>query len=299
MLALFVVACGGGSVTTDEQTEGTLQLPLTASSSDGSVYRLVGATFNITGTQTVTLTDTSADTVQTPLTAGTYTVELTGPWTMERMDAPGTAVAASLMSPNPLPFVVTKGETTVVRFLFKLPGNGTAEVGIQVDSGGYLAGTFHVTERINPYYPNEWDALVGKDVPFLISFETATYTRNESYGKYLDVFTGPVTVQFGGPYSELLQRAASSMKGGSFGFSLAASSGPGSIQYFAGMFFYPAPGPQAFRFDLGSSNPFQGSLDSQGFPSLRPFQFTTPEASLMDDGGYEGVRGTATVNGSP
>jgi hypothetical protein len=295
VLALFVVACGGETVTVEQQNAGTLQLPLTSSSPDGKVYRLVGATFKIVGPQTVTIADTSADTVQTALEAGSYTVELAGTWTMERVDAPGTAVSASLLSPNPLPFSVTKGATSVVRFQFKLPGQGSADVGFQVDTGGWLAGTLRFTDRENPYSgPNAWDALVGKDVPFLMSFESATYSYS---GRDLYVQTSPVTVQFGGPHSELLERAAGSMKGGSLFFTLRPY-GPGGVLQFGPM-IYMGSSPESFRLELGASDPFQGVVDANGAPALKAFQFQTNMVRLLEPYGGEGVRGTASVNGQP
>lgn len=294
VLALFVVACGGETLTVQQEPAGTLQLPLVSSTADGKVYRLVGATFNIIGTQTVTLTDTSADTVQTTLTAGTYTIQLAGGWRMERADAPGTAVPATLMSPNPLPFSVTKDATTVVRFQFKLPGDGTADVGIVVDKGGWLAGTLHFTELDGASESSEWAQLVGKDVPFLISFPSATYNR-ESF-RELDVETGLVTVQFGGPYSKLLERAAASMQGSWINFSLRAP-GPANTLEFGGMFFYGPPG--RFEFNLYPSGTFEGAVDGEGYPAVRPFQFEAPMVYLRDSAGSGGVRGTASVNGSP
>ncbi len=295
ILALFVVACGGDPVTVVQQeAAGTLQLPLVSSTSDGTAYRLVGATFNITGTQTVTLTDTSGDTVQTPLLAGAYTIQLASGWTMERVGAPGTAVPATLMSPNPLPFSITKDTATVVRFQFKLPGTGTADVGIVVDSGGWLAGTLHFTELDGASESSEWAQLVGKDVPFLISFASATYNRDSS--RELDVETGPITVQFGGPYSKLLERAAASFQGSWLNFSLRAP-GPANTLEFGGMFFFGPP--DRFEFNLYPSGHFEGAVDGEGYPAVRPFQFETPMMYLRDSRGSGGVRGTASVNGSP
>jgi hypothetical protein len=300
VLALFVVACGGGTVTVDPQTQGTLQLPLVSSTADGTAYRLVGATFNITGTQTVTLTDTSTDTVGTPLLAGTYSIELAGGWTMERVGAPGTAVPATLVSPNPLPFVVTKGALTVVRFQFKLPGTGGADVGIVVDSGGWLAGTLHFTERIGPPgVSSGWDELVGKSVPFLISYDSATYIRNPGSWKELRVETGPVNVQFGGPHSAQLQRAAVSLKGSRLFYAL-GQAGPVGIMRFEGMFIGLSPsGVEPYRFRMEASGAFEGAVDEEGYPALHTFEFETPEVSLTDSYGYEGVRGSASVNGTP
>lgn len=278
-----------------QQTEGTLRLPLISPAPDGKVYRLVGATFTIAGPQTVNLTDTSADTVQTTLQAGAYTIQLGNGWRMERVDAPGTAVPVQLLSPNPLPLFVTKDETSVVRFQFKLPGDGAADVGIKVDDGGWLAGTLYFTERENPGYPSPFDDLVGKSVPFLISYESATLTKENYYGKVLRVQTSPITVQFGGAPSDLLARAATSLKGSTLNFELRAD-GPSGFLVFGGMFFMG--NPEAFELELAPTPAFPGATDGEGYPAVRAFQFDTM-AFLRDSNGYDGVRGTASVNGSP
>ena len=272
VLALVVVACGGGTVTLDPQEAGTLQLPLSTSGADGKVYRLVGATFHITGTQTVTVTDTAADTVQTTLQAGSYSIQLATGWRMERADAPGTAVPATLLSPNPLPFFVKKGETTQVRFLFKLPGDGTADVGIHVDSGGWFAGTFRFDSLEGDTGPsNPYGALVGKTVPFVISFESFTTTW-DTWDKITHVRTGPSTLQFGGAPSAQLERVAATLKGQPFFFNLRADPA-GKVLFTEGSIIEPSSG---LRIVFSSSfEPFTGVLDSAGLPVFESFSFDT------------------------
>ncbi len=294
VLALFVVACGGGTGTTVEPQEaGTLQLPLTASSSDGRVYRLVGAAFNITGTETVTVTDTAADTVQTPLQAGSYSIELATGWTMERVDVPGKPVPATLLSPNPLPFFVKKGETTVVRFQFKLPGEGTADVGFEVDSGGWFSGTIRFSSA-GGSSPNPYAELEGKTVPFLISFKSFTATR-DGWGT-TRVVTGPVTVQFGGTPSAQLTHAAAAFKDREFFFDLRAV-GPSMVEFRGGQLWSPVAGIQ-FDFYPAFSAPFLGVVDRDGYPVFRPFSFSSPAALGEPYAGY-GVSGESDVNASP
>lgn len=299
-LALLLVACGGDPVVVAERTEGTVRLPLVSSAPDGRTYKLVGAQFSITGPQAVLITDTSADTVQTTLTAGAYTVELTGPWQLERLDAPGTPVAAQLLSPNPLPFIVKKGESSEVRFLFKLPGEGAANVGIVVDSGGWIAGTFQVDALEYPGQPSAFADVVGKSVPYVISFASYTLTK-DTYWPVVRVTTGPTTVQFGGPVSEALQRAAASLTGAPFSFELYGNSG-GRIDFMPLMF--RGPSPTSFEFNLGA-NSFYGAVDSAGFPLFQSFTIANPEpgtgpvtpAILRDP--TDGVRGTTDLNVSP
>ncbi|WP_375770739.1 hypothetical protein NR798_07515 [Archangium gephyra] len=294
VLALFVVACGGETVTVDQQEAGSLQLPLVSTDSDGKVYRLMGATFNITGTQTVTVTDTAADTVTTPLLTGSYTIELAPGWTMERVDAPGTPVPATLLSPNPLPFFVKKGEITQVRFQFKLPGEGTADVGIEVDSGGWFAGSVRF-EILDGSTPNPYAELVGKTVPFLISFKSFTSSR-ESWGSTL-VHTGPVTVQFGGAPSAQLARVAAAFKDSELFLSLkVAGSGGSMVEFTNAQLWSPREG---ISFDVyPGSAPFVGVVDRDGFPVFRPFSAEAPARLYEPYAGY-GVGGMSTVNASP
>lgn len=277
----------------EPQAEGTMRLPLVSGPApDGTRYRLVGATFNIVGPQTVTITDTSADTVQTTLQAGDYTVELAGSWQMERVDAPGTPVQVQMLSPNPLPLFITKDETTQLRFLFKYPGDGTAELDIGVDDGGWLAGTIHFTELADPNgTPTPFSELVGKSVPFLISFPTSTATKS-TWSKSLHVATAPVTFQFGGSPSTLLQRAAADLSGVSINFDLMERSN-GLIE-FSDMHMSGTSGE--FHLYVSRSDPFPGQFDDEGYPARRPFEFDT---TVQLYGGGNGVWGTVTVNGSP
>ncbi|NTX54768.1 hypothetical protein [Myxococcus sp. CA039A] len=208
LLTLLVAACGGSSGTgLDDvpESEGVIQVPLITTGTGGQTFRLVGATFDITGPKNHTITDTSADTVAVQLPAGGYTIQLQGEWHIERVGAPGQSIPATLISPNPLSFTVAEGEARTVRFLFKTPAEGTTDVGFSVDTGGWLAGTLDFTG--SPIPPSsELYELTGKTVPFAISFESAQVRQgnDSSFGSHLMVTTSPVSVQFGGAYSAVL-----------------------------------------------------------------------------------------------
>jgi hypothetical protein len=294
-LALLVAACGGETVTTEQQEMGTARLPLTSPSPNGKLYRLVGATFEFAGPQTVTVTDTSADTVMVPLPVGTYTAKLGGAWRLEDVAAPGTTVLAQLVSPNPLPLFVTKDQVSEVRFQFKLAGDGTADVGIRVDKGGWLSGTIQFTELQSPT-PGPFDELVGKSVPFLLSYESGTLLRESNYGKSVIVMADLTTVQFGGAPSEVLARAAASMKGSTVSFSLRANQ-EGRLE-FGGLYPRNSPNPDAFKLDMMGGPAFVGPVDSEGYPALRPFETESPYVYFRDAQGANAVRGTATISGS-
>ena len=302
-LALMVAACGGTDVAEIQTDEagGTLQLPLTSAGPEGKTYKLVGASFEITGPQTVSLTDTSADMLTVPLTVGTYAIQLGGTYHLENANAPGTTVPAQLISPTTLTFDVTKDTATQVRFQFKLAGSGTADVGFSVDKGGYLSGTFHVAEvNAPPEGDSPFRSLMGKDVPFTISYSTATFTKG-GY-KELLVQTGPITVQFGGPDSAgLTRQVAPAFNGRLLSFSLRAE--PDGRVRFLGLQLASSP-DQNFMLWVAPSQPFTAPLDTEGYPLPRPFAFSTFEspgsARLSGPPAYGDARGWLTGGkGSP
>lgn len=279
VLAVWLAACGGSPSTGPQEPvepaagEGVVQLPLVSTSTDGQRYRLVGASFEITGPRSVTLTDTAADTLSVALTAGTYSIRLTGDWSMERVGPPAQQVAATLISPNPLSFTVIEGQTRTVRFLFKMPGDGNADVGFTVDSGGWVSGTFTFdTLQNSGSLPNPFTSLQGQSVPFVISYETVTLTREQGPENTLLVRTGPVTVQFGGAYSEVLTgRVAASLQGAPLEFRLRAQGG----QVTFGGFRLMAIRGEPFELELPPSAPFAGALDADGYPAPQPFEYSS------------------------
>jgi hypothetical protein len=273
VLALFAVACGGDAVseTPAQAAPGTLELPLTASGPEGT-YRLVGATFVITGPQSVNVTDTSADTVSVPLAAGAYTVQLAGNWQLERVENPGQAVQATLVSPNPLSLVVDEGQVRTVRFLFKVAAAGSADVGITVDSGGWITGTLQLN-GLEGSVPNIFQEVYGRTVPFTISYQTATLIRMD-YGemKELRVRTGPVSVQFGGAPSLLLhERIEAALEGYEAEFSLTATAN-GQVKFLGLHLAANATFSEPFIFELGAGPSFPGPLGRDGYPAVGPFK---------------------------
>ncbi|WP_164001915.1 hypothetical protein [Pyxidicoccus caerfyrddinensis] len=304
-IALLMAACGGAPSTQQEPREpqageGVLQLPLTSTTSEGQRYRLVGATFAITGPQSVNITDTSPDTVSVPLPAGAYSIRLEGQWHLERADAPGQSVQASLISPNPMAFSLDEGQARAVRFIFKVPGSATADVGISVDTAGWVTGTFDFAPNDPEGDPlNSLASLAGTSVPFVINWDTATVIRvNEGYPKAITVETGPITVQFGGAYSELLHDSlATSLQGAQARFSVLAMGG-GLLAFSGVQFQFPGGQREPFNLSIGPSNgPFAGVVDENGLPAARPFDVQTPcYLSRSTPGLFGHVEGTARIN---
>lgn len=282
-IALLALACGEVSESSTlvvRDGEGVLELPL-VSTSAGRSYKLVGATFAITGPQNATITETSEDSVSLALIAGTYSIQMNGEWHVERTDAPGVVVPVTLVSPNPLTFTLGEGETQPVRFLFKVPGDATADVGIGVDSGGWISGTLEFEAAPPPWTspPSILDGLRGKSIPFVISFESTTLTRSVEFGyKQVHVQASPVTFQLGGEVPEaVMQQYVAALEGRTMEFSVAAS-GPGYA--YAVNLFLENP-ENGVRFELHPMVII--GADAEGYPILVPTSFLGGHA-LLDIG---------------
>lgn len=278
LLALWVVACGGAAGTTLPQGTGQIELPLIAPGPNGQTYELVGATFTLTGPETVTISNTSGPAVIVPLTAGLYSIQLSGNYHLERVGAPGQAVPAQLISPNPLSFTLGEGEERVVRFLFKIPGTGDADVGFTVDNGGWISGTLNLS-MLNPTgSQNIFSELEGESIPFTISFESATFTRESGFNQVLRVETSPITLQFGGAPSQMIQDrlipALTDPMGPPFSFRLERTSN-GQVA-FSGFELFGLT--EQFRWRVFPSASFPGAVDSDGFPKPQPFSFEAPSS---------------------
>jgi hypothetical protein len=140
-----LTGCSHGDAGGEREQVGTLALSLTGTSSLGSRYRLTSGTFNVTGTQAVTLsgdTDPEAASIRSELPAGAYTIKLQNGWSLEKeVNGVFTPVRAVMSSPNPTGFQIFNQETTSVVFLFKAGddvvelGNGRLDLSIAVDDG--------------------------------------------------------------------------------------------------------------------------------------------------------------------
>ncbi|NOK19118.1 hypothetical protein [Corallococcus carmarthensis] len=285
-LALLALACGEVSEPSTpvvRDGEGLLELPL-VSTSAGRSYKLVGATFAITGPQNATITDTSAESVSLALIAGTYSIQMNGDWHVERTDVPGVTVPVTLVSPNPMTFTLGEGESRPVRFLFKVPEDGTADVGIGVDSGGWISGTlqFEASPPPGSRPPSIFDGLNGKSIPFVISYESATVARSSgSYPKQVQVQTAPVTFQLGGAVpEEVMQQFVPALQGRSMEFSVSAS-GPG-YSYAVHLFLENLE--NGVRLELHPRMII--GADAEGYPLLVPTSMQAGDASLSNGSGY-------------
>src|SRR5688572_26160067 len=102
VLAICLGACGPGAL---DDNAGTLSLPLTGTSADGTTYRLSGA-FAIAGPVSHLLSAETPE-VGMALPPGGYTITLQSGWVLYRLDGPlWVPVSATLTSPNPASFTI-------------------------------------------------------------------------------------------------------------------------------------------------------------------------------------------------
>lgn len=145
---LGALLCAGLSGCSDLPPPPIGQLRLGLSSGIGDAqYKLVNASFAITGTAQLTLNsddEPDSDTLLRALPAGPYSVELLDGWQLERQSSAGSQyVPAELSSANPLEVSITAGALTTLTFQFKTggppkvtTGEGQLRVEIEVDGVG-------------------------------------------------------------------------------------------------------------------------------------------------------------------
>ena len=298
-----MLGCGLGEGIPGEQEAGAtgrVELPLTATGTDGVAYKLVGATVSISGPKSVVVTDTAIDLVTLVLPEGTYQATLGGAWQLERADTPGQPVGALLVSPNPLTFTVQSGATTLAQFLFKLR-NGTANVGVSVAQGGWVRGTFTLTAVDDPGATGLFQGLLNTPLSFTIAFDTPTFSTTTSTSVAGTSITTsmnltPATAQFGGTADAVLQAMATAFQGSLFGFSL-TDEGYGQIRL-GGIGLAGDQRGSAFAFQAGFASLFAGTLDPTGAVAPKPFSLSGVPFRLWGHGNAPSLQeSTATGTG--
>ncbi len=151
-LALAGAVATGCSNPETPARPGTLSLSLTTTQGT-TVYRLMGATFALAGTETLSVTPApEEERFRVDLAAGDYTITLQDGWHMESSTdgAPFAAVNAVLASPASQSFSIFAQEITSVRFTFRAGeevmefGDGRLNLEIEVEEvGGAACGVAH------------------------------------------------------------------------------------------------------------------------------------------------------------
>ncbi len=134
-----------------------------------------------------------------------------------------------------------------------------------LDSGGGISGTFQLQSVQRPSGTHTFDALMNVPIPFTISYDTARITR-DPFSTSLE--TGPVTVQFGGPASALLdEEFALALSGQSLRIDLTAA-GDGILIAISPLM--NIVGGTVDQLDL-ILPPVTGTYDANGSPQLGTF----------------------------
>lgn len=169
--AVSAVACGGGD---SESQLGALKLGLTTQAG-GAVYRLGNAKFSLEGPEKREFSGDGQDAVELELAAGAYRLTLLDGFQLALRDAPDSApVAATLISQNPAPVLISPGTTTTATLRFALDGgnqvalgNGRLHVGIEVaaaDAGAQTASGCAGGLRIDEL---DYEQLSSDDAEFI------------------------------------------------------------------------------------------------------------------------------------
>jgi hypothetical protein len=130
-----------------EEQSGTLAAQLSSTTASGVTYRLRQGTLDVGGIQISSESYLDSGTATVNLDPGLYELNLLDGWYLERLvSGQWETVDAELVSPNPRPFVIASGITTVLTLSFQVlgeivtTGDGSAEVGIAVDDTAHETG---------------------------------------------------------------------------------------------------------------------------------------------------------------
>ena len=143
-VGLLVLGCSSSSGSGEAQ--GQMSVWLTATSTEGNVYRLRSASFRVSvvmgpEVQTVSsddVTEPPPESIDLSVDPGSYTVELLGGWALYRVE-PGddVLVEAELASPATVFVDVVSGGTAPVVYTFQTNGEvvqtGPGDIGISID----------------------------------------------------------------------------------------------------------------------------------------------------------------------
>jgi hypothetical protein len=122
--ALLVVSgCSSEGSSEPPAFVGTLSMPL-ATEVNGIHYRLNNDVFVLNGPEMRELSHNGDGAIVfATLAPGAYEMELLQGWVLERQtDAGSQPVQAQLTSPNPQPFQIASGDTTIVAWVFETDG---------------------------------------------------------------------------------------------------------------------------------------------------------------------------------
>jgi hypothetical protein len=148
-VCLFVSASLGITACATNDKVGQIDLSLTGTSASGITYRLRNAELTISGGSAPIVLHTEDDPTRTvidqELDVGSYTLQVTDGWRLERLGSGGITetVVATLVSPNPQPFTIASDTLTSVVLSFSTRGEvvtlAPGHVGISIGVDDTLA----------------------------------------------------------------------------------------------------------------------------------------------------------------
>jgi hypothetical protein len=283
------VGAGDEQETPVAQT-GTLEIPLSTTTPSGDQYRLVGATFDVTGPAfSEQIVDQPDDLlISRAVPVGVYDVELQGRYRLEKnIDGVWTTVPALLLSPNPqVGLVVASDAVTQAIFRFRTREGevafapGELDILIEVEPAGALCGAgaacltggFTLTTDLpvvnDVLSTGAFAHLLGVPVTFGVSFTPGLIEPNAmAFGRCVRMAADDATVTFAGDPTGFLQSVFAPNLAGSQAFLGFCSDGLGGVT-FEGVNF--ADTPNQWGFELGST-PVSLALDGAGFPMPASF----------------------------
>jgi hypothetical protein len=137
---LFIAAALAAACTAEDDGLGRIDVSLVGHAASGASYRLRDAILTVSGPASLTFRsedqpDRTLITARVP--SGPYTLSVAPGWRLERLASGGAEpVAATLTTPDPLPFAVTAGGFTPVTLRFRAGGDdvgmGDGDIGIGI-----------------------------------------------------------------------------------------------------------------------------------------------------------------------
>lgn len=280
--------------------QGTLELPLVATTGDGTVYRLSSATFEITGPAGTTLLDANAavPAVTASLPPGLTSVLLRPSWVLTRSTDGGSTFApvdALLGTANPFSLRVLADTAQTISFNF-LVRSASSQISVRFgvdDSPRQLAGGFRVTNTVPPTGVLAPYANARLDFSTFFALEGAQHlvepdgaktslywsrtTATEFYNDAIGVLAGAVAPAFAGGYVEVRVTAKTD----------------GTMEVSGGLEGYADPFPVLTFGPATMLNPLP--LDAGGFPTDAFFYEVVPFSLSLGDAAGSTAGGTLVL----
>lgn len=309
-LALAVVgaaalgAAGCADPSSQPQGElGTLQVPLTSTSGDGTIYRLSSATFDITSPSGLTVIDgnPALPSITVELAPGLASIALRPDWVLTRSTDGGSTfqqVSALLGTSNPLAFriLADTAQTLSFHFLVRNPnGEVTVRFGVD-DSPRQLAGGVRFNSASAPGGPptGALAPYVNARLDFSTYFtlDAAPAHAVEPDGSKSSIYSSSsfATEFYNDSFGYLRDTVGPSLAGGFLEYKVTAKT-DGTQEVSGAIYGYSGVGAELVLTPTTMQLPL--ALDAQGFPADAFFHEVVPFALTVYDN--DGSTGAGTL----